>query len=243
MTGKIHSVFSGGTVDGPGIRFIVFMQGCPLRCKYCHNPDTWEFNAGEERSAEDLTKEIIKYKKYFGTKGGVTVSGGEPLMQIDFVIELLKLVKSYGIHTAVDTSGFTFNENSEESVLKHTELNKYVDLFLVDIKHIDDEKHKALTGVSNKNTLNYCKWLDSQGKKMWIRHVLLDGYTNNDSDLTKLSEFISTLNGVEKVEVLPYHTMGEVKYQKLGYDYPLHGVTPPTKESVINAKQILGVIK
>ena len=243
MTGKIHSVFSGGTVDGPGIRFVVFMQGCPLRCKYCHNPDTWEFNAGEERTALDLTNEIIRYKNYFGTKGGVTVSGGEPLMQIDFIIELLKLVKSYGINTAVDTSGFTFNANSEESVRKHQELNKYVDLFLVDIKHIDDNKHKNLTGVSNTNTLNYCKWLDSQGKKMWIRHVLLDGYTNNDSDLTELSNFISGLKNVEKVEVLPYHTMGEVKYKKLGYDYPLVGVTPPTKESVLNAKQILGVIK
>ena len=243
MTGKIHSVFSGGTVDGPGIRFVVFMQGCPLRCKYCHNPDTWEFSAGEERTVEDLTKEIIKYKNYFGTKGGVTISGGEPLMQIDFVIELLKSVKSYGIHTAVDTSGFTFNEQSEESVKKHTELNKYVDLFLVDIKHIEDDKHKILTGVSNKNTLSYCKWLDAQGKKTWIRHVLLDGYTNNESDLIKLSEFIKTLSNVEKVEVLPYHTMGEVKYQKLGYTYPLKGVTPPTKDSITKARQILGVSK
>lgn len=243
MTGKIHSVFSGGTVDGPGIRFVVFMQGCPLRCKYCHNPDTWEFSAGEERTALDLTNEIIKYKNYFGVKGGVTISGGEPLMQIDFVIELLKLVKSYGIHTAVDTSGFTFNQDSEESLKKHQELNKYVDLFLLDIKHINDDKHKALTGVSNKNTLNYCKWLDSQGKKTWIRHVLVDGYTNNDNDLTELSNFISTLNNVEKVEVLPYHTMGEVKYQKLGLTYALKGVTPPSKESVLNAKRILGVIK
>ncbi len=243
MTGKIHSVFSGGTVDGPGIRFVVFMQGCPLRCKYCHNPDTWEFNAGEERTVEDLTKEIIKYKNYFGTKGGVTISGGEPLMQIDFVIELLKSVKSYGIHTAVDTSGFTFNADNEESVRKHQELIKYVDLFLLDIKHIDDDKHKVLTGVSNKNTISFCKWLDAQGKNTWIRHVLLDGYTNNDSDLNKLSEFVKTLNNVEKVEVLPYHTMGEVKYQKLGYTYPLQGVTPPTKESVLNAKKILGVIK
>ena len=243
MTGKIHSVFSGGTVDGPGIRFVVFMQGCPLRCKYCHNPDTWEFSAGEERTALDLTNEIIKYKNYFGLKGGVTISGGEPLMQIDFVIELLKLVKSYGIHTAVDTSGFTFNQDNEEILKKYQELNKYVDLFLLDIKHINDDKHKALTGVSNKNTLNYCKWLDSQGKKMWIRHVLVDGYTNNDNDLTELSNFISTLKNVEKVEVLPYHTMGEVKYQKLGLTYALKGVNPPSKESVLNAKRILGVMK
>ena len=241
MVGKIHSVFSGGTVDGPGIRFVVFMQGCPLRCKYCHNPDTWELNGGEVRSAQDLTQEIIKYKNYFGTKGGVTISGGEPLLQIDFVIELLKLVKSFGIHTAVDTSGFMFNINDEESVKKHIELNKYVDLFLLDIKHIDANSHKALTGVSNENTLNYAKWLDENNKKMWIRHVLIDGYTNSKPELERLSAFIKTLQNVEKVEVLPYHTMGSVKYQKMGIKYPLEGVEPPSKESVLTARGILGI--
>ncbi len=239
MIGKIHSVFSGGTVDGPGIRFVVFMQGCPLRCKYCHNPDSWEFGVGEERSVQDLTQEIIKYKNYFGSQGGVTVSGGEPLMQIDFVTELLKSVKSYGINTAIDTSGFTFNIDSEESVKKHQELAKYVDLYLLDIKHIDDEGHKALTGVTNKNTLNYAKWLDSQGKKMWIRHVVVKGYTDDDNELKKLSAFIKTLNNVEKVEVLPYHTLGVVKYQKMGIDYPLEGVEPPSKERIAEVKAIL----
>lgn len=241
MVGKIHSVFSGGTVDGPGIRFVVFMQGCPLRCKYCHNPDTWDFSGGESRSAQDLTQEIIKYKNYFGTKGGVTISGGEPLVQIDFVIELLKLVKSYNIHTAVDTSGFMFNINDEESVKKHEMLNKYVDLFLVDIKHIDSEKHKLLTGVYNENTLNFCKWLDEKGKKMWVRHVLLDGYTNDKAELNSLARFVKTLKNVEKVEVLPYHTMGAVKYQKMGIKYPLDGVEPPSKESVLEARGILGI--
>ncbi|MBO5851462.1 MAG: pyruvate formate lyase-activating protein [Clostridia bacterium] len=239
MIGKIHSVFSGGTVDGPGIRFVVFMQGCPLRCKYCHNPDSWQIDAGEERTVKDLTQEIIKYKNYFGTQGGVTVSGGEPLLQIEFVTELLKSVKSYGINTAVDTSGFTFNMNSEESVKKHEELSKYVDLYLLDIKHIDDDGHKSLTGVSNKNTLNYAKWLDEKGKKTWIRHVVVDGFTDDDVQLKKLSAFIKTLKNVEKIEVLPYHTLGVVKYQKMGLNYALEGVKPPSKERIAEVKNIL----
>lgn len=238
MVGKIHSVFSGGTVDGPGIRFVAFLQGCPLRCKYCHNPDSWLLSDGEERSVWDLTQEIIRYKNYYGEKGGLTVSGGEPLLQIDFVTELLKSVKGYGINTAVDTSGFTFNPSDSECVKKHEELDKYVDLYLLDIKHIDDAKHKVLTGVHNLNTLAYAKWLSERGKRIWIRHVLVPGYTDDDESLQKLSDFIRTIN-VEKVEVLPYHTMGEVKYQKLGIDYPLKGVNPPTKESVQNAKRIL----
>lgn len=242
MVGKIHSVFSGGTVDGPGIRFVVFMQGCPLRCKYCHNPDTWMLNAGEERSVEDLVLEIVKYKNYYGTKGGVTVSGGEPLVQIDFVTELLKSVKSRGINTAVDTSGITFNLNDENSVKKHQALDEFVDLYLVDIKHIDDGEHKKLTGMSNQNTLNYVKWLSDRGKRIWIRHVLVPGITDNENSLQKLSDFIKTIN-VEKIEILPYHTMGEVKYQNLNIDYSLKGVTPPTKESVETAKRILGIIK
>ena len=242
MVGKIHSVFSGGTVDGPGIRFVVFMQGCPLRCKYCHNPDSWKVGAGEERSVYDLVSEIVRYKNYYGQKGGVTVSGGEPLLQIDFVTELLKEVKSRGINTAVDTSGFTFNISDSESVKKHEILDEFVDLYLLDIKHIDDKLHKSLTGVHNQNTLNYAKWLSSRGKRIWIRHVLVPGLTDDDESLSKLSEFIKTIN-VEKIEVLPYHTMGEVKYQNLGIDYPLKGVEPPSKEVIEKAKRILGVIK
>lgn len=239
MTGKIHSVFSGGTVDGPGIRFVVFMQGCPLRCKYCHNPDTWSIAGGEERTVQSLVNEIVRYKNYFGANGGLTVSGGEPLLQIDFVIELLKEVKNKGINTAIDTSGCTFNVENKEILEKFKELNKYVDLYLLDIKHIDDFRHVELTGASNKNVLNFAKWLDSQNKKVWIRHVLLEGYTDNDEYLNKLANFIKTLSNVEKVEVLPYHTMGEVKYKNLGIDYPLKGVEPPKKERVEKARQIL----
>lgn len=242
MVGKIHSVFSGGTVDGPGIRFVVFMQGCPLRCKYCHNPDSWKVGAGEERSVSDLISEIVRYKNYYGEKGGVTVSGGEPLLQIDFVTELLKEVKSRGINTAVDTSGFTFNQDDSEVVKKHEKLDEFVDLYLLDIKHVDSAVHKTITGVYNENTLNYAKWLSDRGKRIWIRHVLVPTLTDDEESLVKLSQFIKTIN-VEKIEVLPYHTMGEVKYQNLGIDYPLKGVEPPSKESVERAKRILGVIK
>ncbi len=242
MEGKIHSVFSGGTVDGPGIRFVVFTQGCPLRCKYCHNPDSWLSSDGEVRSVQDLTAEIIKYKSYFGQKGGVTVSGGEPLLQIDFVIELLKSVKRYGINTAVDTSGYTFKIDDDNVVKKFEELDKYCDLYLLDIKHIDNEKHKNLTGVSNVNTLSFAKWLSNRNSKVWIRHVLVPGYTDFDEDLQNLAEFIKTLNNVEKIEVLPYHTMGVVKYQNMGVEYPLKDVKAPTKDRVLNAKKILGVI-
>ena len=242
MNGKIHSFQSFGAVDGPGIRFVVFMQGCPLRCQYCHNPDSWLLSDGEERSVFDLVSEIVRYKNYYGTKGGVTISGGEPLLQIEFVTELLKTVKSRGINTAVDTSGFTFDISSEDSVKKHQALDEFVDLYLLDIKHIDDDKHKSLTGVHNQNTLNYAKWLSDRGKRIWIRHVLVPGVTDDDESLIKLSEFIKTIN-VEKIEVLPYHTMGEVKYKNMGIDYPLKGVQPPSKERVENAKRILGVIK
>ncbi len=242
MIGKIHSVFSGGTVDGPGIRFVVFMQGCPLRCKYCHNPDSWNINDGEERSVKSLINEIIRYKNYFGSNGGVTVSGGEPLYQIEFVTELLKACKSYGINTAVDTSGITFNEESKEVLDKFVELDKYVDLYLVDIKHIDGLECVRLTGSSNKNELAFLKWLDKRGSKVWIRQVLVEGYTDSEEVLLRTANFIKTLSNVEKVEVLPYHTMGEVKYQKLGIEYPLKGVNPPSKETVLKAKKILGII-
>ena len=241
--GKIHSVFSGGTVDGPGIRFVVFTQGCPLRCKFCHNPDTWKIGAGEERSVDDLIREIVRYKNYFGSNGGLTISGGEPLVQLDFITELSKAAVKNGVNVAVDTSGYLFDENSPEKIKKFDELNKYVDLYLLDIKHIDDDKHRMLTGVTNKHTLAFAKYLSDNGKKMWIRHVLVPGITDDDDALIRLKGFINTLKTVEKVEVLPYHTMGVPKYEKLGIDYPLKGVEPPSKERVMNAKKLLGIIK
>ena len=238
MIGRVHSFESFGTVDGPGIRFVVFLQGCPLRCQYCHNPDTWKAG-GEEHTAEDVATRVLRYKNYFGEKGGITVTGGEPLLQIDFVIELFKILKEKGIHTCVDTSGITFNPDSPESVRKHEALLQVADLFLLDIKHIDDEACKKLTGHSNKNTLAFAKFLSDHGKKMWIRQVLVPNITDSETSLEKTREFLDTLQTVEKVEVLPYHTMGVVKYEKLGLEYPLKGVEAPTKESVEKAKRIL----
>ena len=238
MTGRIHSFESFGTVDGPGIRFVVFLQGCPLRCRYCHNPDTWGAG-GTEYTAEEIANRALKYKNYFGDKGGVTVTGGEPLVQIDFVIELFTILKEKGIHTCVDTSGITFNPDSQQSVDKHKALLKVSDLFLLDIKHIDEEACKKLTGHSNKNTLAFAKFLSENGKPVWIRQVLVPNITDDEQSLKRTRAFIDTLQTVEKIEVLPYHTMGTVKYEKLGLEYPLKGVEAPTKESVEKAKRIL----
>ncbi len=238
MTGHIHSFESFGTVDGPGIRFVVFLQGCPLRCQYCHNPDTWK-SGGEEYTAESVVAQALRYKNYFGDKGGVTVTGGEPLLQIDFVIELFTLLKAKGIHTCVDTSGIMFDLDSAESVEKHKKLIALTDLFLLDIKHIDEEKCKKLTGRSNAHTLAFAKFLSDNGKAMWIRQVLVPGLTDSEEDLKQTRAFIDGLKTVEKVEVLPYHTMGVVKYEKLGLEYPLKDVSAPSKESVANARRIL----
>ena len=243
MKGLVHSFETFGTVDGPGIRFVLFLKGCPLRCKYCHNPDTWTTNGANEYEVSDIVSRVLKYKGYYGDKGGITVSGGEPLVQIDFVIELFKELKKHNINTAVDTSGFMFNPNNEEIVNKHIELNKYTDLFLLDIKHIDPNGHIELTGVPNDNTLAYAKFLSENNKDMWIRHVVVPGITLNDEYLIKLKEFIDKLNTVKKIDVLPYHTMGEVKYNNLGIEYPLKGVKAPSKEEIINVKKLLGVIK
>lgn len=235
MKGQIHSIETFGTVDGPGIRFVLFLKGCPLRCLYCHNPDTWTNEGSISLESEEVVKRVMKYKNYY-KNGGLTISGGEPLVQIDFITEVCKLAKSKGIHTAIDTSGYMFNIIEES---KFDELIKYVDLFLLDIKHIDEEKCLKLTGKSNVNTLEFAKYLDKNAKKMWIRQVLLPGYTSDLDDLRKTREFISNLSNVEKVEVLPYHTMGEVKYQKLNIPYVLKGIETPTKELVEEAKTIL----
>lgn len=242
MQGYIHSFESFGTVDGPGIRFVVFLQGCPLRCLYCHNPDTWK-GGGTPYTAKQVCDEAIRYRNYFGEKGGVTVSGGEPLLQIDFVTELFTLLKEKGIHTAADTSGYTFDPDDPESVKKHGKLIAVTDLFLLDIKHIDEKRHEELTGKSNAHTLAFAKFLSDNGVKMWIRHVLVPGQTDDDEALRRLKKFIDGLKTVEKTEVLPYHTMGTAKYENLGYDYPLKGVEPPTRERVENAKRILGILK
>jgi len=243
MKGFIHSFFAGGTVDGPGIRYVVFVKGCPLRCLYCHNPDTWVKDGALEYSVDEIVKDALKYKGYYANGGGVTVSGGEPLLQIDFLIELFKNLKAYKIHTACDTSGIVFNPDDEELMKKFDELIKYTDLFLLDIKHIDNEKHIELTGKPNTNILKFAKYLSNNNKHMWIRHVLVPTITLNDEYLIRTKEFIDTLNTVDKIEVLPYHTMGIVKYENLNIPYRLKGIEPPTKEEVRHAKELLGVIK
>ena len=239
MKASIHSFFAGGTVDGPGIRYVIFFKGCPLRCKYCHNPDTWKMEGGMELTVDEIVSRAIRYKGYFGAQGGVTCTGGEPLVQLDFLIELFKALKAKGINTCLDTSGILYRKDDP----RYHELIKYTDLVLLDIKHIDNEEHKILTGMPNDRVLEFAEFLSDNGIHMWIRHVLVPGITLNDEYLKRLRDYVSTLKTVDKIEVLPYHTMGVNKYTELGIKYPLEGVNAPTKEEVRHAKEILGVIK
>ena len=239
MEGYIHSTESFGSVDGPGVRFVIFVSGCPMRCQFCHNPDTWDMQAGEKKSADELLRQALRYRSYWKDGGGITVSGGEPLLQIDFLTDLFRKAKEQGIHTTIDTSGAPFTRE-EPFFGKFNELMKYTDLLLVDIKHIDEEQHQILTGRTNKNILDMAEYLSEIGKPVWIRHVLVPERSDYDEYLEGLNRFIKTLNNVEKVEILPYHTLGEYKWKELGYDYPLAGIEPPTKARVENANRILG---
>lgn len=235
--GAIHSVETFGSVDGPGIRYIIFMQGCHMRCKFCHNADTW-LEKEVTQTPEEVLKKALRYKSYWKDKGGITVSGGEPLLQIDFLIELFTLAKNEGVHTTLDTCGqpFTFDE---PFFSKFKELMKVTDLVLLDIKHIDLNKHKDLTGHTNENILELAKYLSEINKRVWIRHVLVPTITDEDEYLIKLDNFISTLNNVERVEVLPYHTLGAYKWKELGYDYPLEGIDAPSQDRIDNANKLL----
>lgn len=232
---KVHSIESFSTVDGPGIRFVLFLQGCHLQCKYCHNRDTWDVNGGEFKSLDDIFDKIIRYKNYIYPNGGVTMTGGEPLLQSKFIFELFKKLKKEGIHTCIDTSGSLPLTDNIKNVLSVT------DLVLLDIKHIDDAKCKELVGVSNKLELNFAKYLSDNNIPIWIRQVLVPGYTDDENDLLKLRDFLNTLKTVEKVEILPYHNMGEFKWKKLGFSYPLEGVRQADQADVDRAKKILGL--
>ena len=234
IKGKIHSLESFGAADGPGVRFVVFLKGCDMRCKYCHNPDSWASQGGEEWTAEDLIAKVMKYQSYWGKDGGLTVSGGEPLLQIDFLTELFKLAKKEGVHTTIDTSGNPFTRE-EPFFSKFNELMKYTDLLLLDIKEINPEHHKELTKQDNANILDLAKYLSEIGKPVWIRHVLVPENSDFDEDLDKLGDFIATLGNVERVEVLPYHTLGLFKWENLGIKYQLEGIEPPTDERFENA--------
>ena len=242
IKGAIHSIETFGSVDGPGIRFIVFLKGCDLRCKYCHNADTWDHNSEDMRSADEILDFAERYRGYWGEEGGITVSGGEPLLQIDFLLELFKKAKERGINTCIDTAVQPFTRN-EPFFSKFNELLKYTDLMLLDIKHIDREEHIKLTGKPNDNIKDCFEYLSEVGQPIWIRHVLVPGITDNDDYLRRTREFIEKLSNVQRIEVLPYHSMGQHKFEALGIKYQLEGVESPTKERVDNAYEILNGIK
>ena len=242
IKGAIHSIETFGSVDGPGIRFIVFLKGCDLRCKYCHNADTWDHNSEDMRSADEILDFAERYRGYWGEEGGITVSGGEPLLQIDFLLELFKKAKERGINTCIDTAVQPFTRN-EPFFSKFNELLKYTDLMLLDIKHIDREEHIKLTGKPNDNIRDCFEYLSEVGQPIWIRHVLVPGITDNDDYLRRTREFIEKLSNVQRIEVLPYHSMGQHKFEALGIKYQLEGVESPTKERVDNAYDILNGIK
>ncbi len=236
LIGKIHSIETFGTVDGPGIRYVIFLQGCHLRCKYCHNRDTWDTTIGTPKKVSELVQDIQKYNDYIKfSKGGVTVTGGEPLLQPKFLIALFTELKKLGYHTALDTSGMFPLTPEVKQVLSLT------DLVLLDIKHIDDEKCKDLVGFSNKLELEFANYLSENGIKMWIRQVIIPGITDDENDLIRLKEFLQTLKAVEKIELNPYHTLGVYKWEDLGLEYPLKGVRQANTEDIERAKRILGI--
>ena len=238
--GRISTTESFGSVDGPGIRFIVFVQGCRYRCQYCHNPETWEREDGYEATAEEIFRQAWRYRPYWKRTGGITVSGGEPLLQLAFVTELFRIAKAKGVNTVIDTAGepFTYDEpffSAFETLLPLS------DLFLLDLKQIDDAKHRALTGTSNESALALARFLSERGKRMWIRHVLVPGWTTGEEDLGRLSEFIAGLKTVDRVEVLPYHAMARHKYEELRLPYRLGDTPAPTAEEIASAEEILRV--
>lgn len=238
--GYVHSLESFGSVDGPGVRYVIFLTGCAMRCQFCHNPDTWNMQGGTLYTADELLKTALRYRSYWGETGGITVSGGEPLLQIEFLTELFRKAKAQGVHTTLDTSGNPFIRE-EPFFGKMQELMKYTDLVMLDVKQIDDEKHRELTGCTNVNILDMAKYLDEIHKPVWIRHVLVPERSDYDEDLERLAEFIQGLHNVERVEVLPYHTLGVYKWKELGMEYPLERIDPPTDERVNHARKVLNV--
>lgn len=249
VLGNVHSVESFGSADGPGVRYIVFLKGCQMRCKYCHNPDTWASPCGSMdqpkpgdhwQSPKEVLAKAKRYKAYWKKNGGITVSGGEALLQIDFVYQLFALAKKEGIHTCLDTSGNPFTKE-EPFFSKFRKLLEVTDLFMLDIKEMDADKHRQLTGQDNANILEMARYLSDQGKAMWIRHVLVPGITDDEKDLLALRDFVGSLQTVERLEILPYHTLGVFKWKELGLSYGLEGIEPPTAEEVRRAKDILGL--
>ena len=235
VIGNIHSIESCGTVDGPGIRFVVFMQGCPMRCMYCHNPDTWDFNVNKKMTADEILAKFDSVKEFL-KNGGLTVTGGEPMAQIDFVTELFKKAHEKNIHTALDTSGVTFNRSDTKKV---DELLNYTSLVMLDIKHIDSKEHNKLTGHPNENILDFARYLSEKKIPVWIRHVVVPTITFNKTYLNRLGEFLATLNNIQALDILPYHDMAIPKYESLKKEYPLKGIPPLTKEQALEARNII----
>lgn len=233
--GRIHSFESCGTVDGPGIRFIVFMQGCLMRCKYCHNRDTWDTHGGKEVTVDEIMKDVLAYRHFItASGGGITASGGEAMLQPEFVRDFFQAAQAKGIHTCLDTNGY---------IRKHTpvidEVLDATDLVMLDLKQLNDEVHEDLVGVSNRRTLDFANYLHKIGQKTWIRYVVVPGYTDDDDSAHRLGQFIKGMDNIEKVELLPYHQLGEHKWEALGYEYELKDVGTPSKEMMDNVKNII----
>ena len=235
---RVHSVESFGSVDGPGIRFVIFLKGCAMRCQYCHNPDTWDRAGGNLRSVDDVLSQALRYRSYWGEKGGITVSGVRRCYRYSPLTELFHKAKDLGINTCLDTSAQPFSRK-DGRFSAFEALMKYTDLVLLDIKHIDNDAHKRLTGWENENILDCARYLSDIHKPVWIRHVLVPGINDDDESLHRLRSFIDTLSNVERVEVLPYHDLGVYKWEQLGIPYKLTDVKPPTEESVFHARKIL----
>lgn len=238
MIGHVHSIESFGTVDGPGIRLVVFLQGCPMRCQYCHNPDTWKMGQGTEMTVNQILSQYEKNRSFYH-RGGITVTGGDPLVQIEFVTELFTAASRRGIHTCLDTSGITFQPDRPETLEAFDRLVSVTDLVMLDLKHIDPEAHKKLTGHPLAPVLAFARYLDERTVPVWIRHVVVPGITQDPDLLYRLGRFIGALGNVKALDVLPYHNMGEAKYEKLGIDYPLKGTPPLSREEAITAKKII----
>ncbi len=236
--GYVHSIETCGTVDGPGLRYVIFLQGCPLRCQYCHNPDTWETRVGELMSVQQALKSFYANQPFY-RNGGVTVTGGEPMLQMEFLIELFRDLKSKNVHTCIDTSGIVFRERSREFLDQLEELLSLTDLILLDIKHIRSDCHKELTGFPNEEILAFARYLDRKNVPVWIRHVVVPGVTLFQEYLTELGEFLGTLNNVKALDVLPYHSLGVGKYEALNIQYPLSNIPDATKEEAEAARNII----
>ena len=238
IKGNVHSLESFGLVNGPGVRYVVFLQGCALRCKYCHNPETWSVEGGSSWTARQLFDKVYRFKDYWRDNGGITVSGGEPLLQLAFLTEFFALAKEKNIHTAIDTAGQPFSKD-DQWLERFSNLMELTDLVILDIKEWSSEKHRSLTGMGNDNIKDMAVWLSEHGKDMWIRHVLVPGLTDDEEDLKNIGEFISTLKTVKKVEILPYHAFGVPKWEKLGIDYELGDKQVPTKEEIERAEKLI----